>query len=141
MVAPSPSTSTAASTGTGVHSRRRPWLAIAAAAAVSAVVIGLAAHSDGPTRAPGPFPPAFPAATAPDVVDLAAPIALPPQTHARPPKLEKKWRDALRKLERGELDAAAEKAAQVLRDDPDDAQARALLDELVRRGARPEDDD
>ena len=121
--------------------RRPPWLALAGAAAAIALVIGLVARHGGDEPPRGGFAPAFPAGPAtPSFDEPGGPIALPPQTHPRHPKLEKKWRDALKKAERGELDEAAGKAAQILRDDPDDVQARALLEELIRRGARPEDD-
>jgi hypothetical protein len=117
------------------HARPRWGMAAAGAAAV-ALLVGLVAYGAGSEGA-GPALPRPPAAAR----ELpAADIVIPPQAYPRPGKLEKKWRDALRKVERGELDAAADKAAQILREDPGDVQARALYDELVRRGARPHDD-
>jgi hypothetical protein len=114
------------------------WGLVLAAAAAAALLVGLIAYGAG-SDGRGPALLRAPAA-APQPELPAAAIEIPPQAYPRPGKLEKKWRDALRKAERGELDAAADKAAQILREDPGDVQARALYDELVRRGARPHDD-
>jgi serine/threonine protein kinase len=110
------------------------WIKAGLGAAALALVVGLVAHGAGSERASGARPAAAGELPAADIV-------LPAQAYPRPGKLEKKWRDALRKVERGDLDGAVEKAAQILREDPGDVQARALHDELVRRGARPHDHD
>jgi hypothetical protein len=118
------------------HASRR-WLKAGLGAAALALVVGLVAHGAGSDPHGGgghPGPAAQPELPAADIV-------LPAQAYPRPGKLEKKWRDALRKVERGDLDGAVEKAAQILREDPGDVQAQALHDELVRRGARPHDHD
>lgn len=116
------------------------WIKVGLGAAALALVVGLVAYGAGPEERGGHRPgPADEPGLVPELP--AADIVLPAPAYPRPGKLEKKWRDALRKVERGELDAAVDKTAQILREDPGDVQARALHDELVRRGARPHDRD